>query len=128
MMLSRCSYLAAPSETDPGIPSDHQMIEDLDAEQSASLDQPAGDPLVVPGRFRVTRRVVVREDHRCGVPQERIPEYAMRGHEGVVDRADAHRGRLQDAVLGVEKHDEAVLSVSTTDERHDVLGDLLGIP
>jgi hypothetical protein len=103
------------------------VVEHLDADDPTGLDDPARHPLVVPGRLGVTGRMVVGDDDRRGVRQQGVPQDLARGHEGVVERADADGDGLEDAVLGVEHHGDAVLAVRGAEQRHDEARDRLGV-
>jgi hypothetical protein len=58
-----CLYQAFFFETSESVLSDDNVIENVDADDLACVDEPPGDAQVFFRRFRVTGRVVVDEDY-----------------------------------------------------------------
>jgi hypothetical protein len=58
-----CLYQTFFFKTGESVLSDDDMIKDVDADDLARVDEPPRDAQVFFGRFRITGRVVVDEDH-----------------------------------------------------------------
>ena len=58
-----CLYQAFFFKTSESVLSDDDVIEDVNADDFARVDETPRDAQVFFGRFRVTGRVVVDEDH-----------------------------------------------------------------
>ena len=73
-----------------GLPN-HEMVEHVDVEELAGLDELFGEQHVV-GRGRgVAGWVVVHHDNRGRVELDRLAEHLGDAHPGAVERANRHR-------------------------------------
>lgn len=84
------------------------MIEDVDVQQLAALDDFAGHDDVFRGGRGIARGVVVRDNEGGAVLPKRVAKDLADTDEAGVEGADVHGGDGQHVVLGVEE-DEAQL-------------------
>ena len=78
------------------------MVEHADVDQCQRLPEALGDADIGLAGFADTGRMVVREDHRCGIVGERLLDHFARVDAGAIDGAAEHFAQRDHAVAVVE--------------------------
>jgi hypothetical protein len=84
--------------------TDDDVIEDSNTDKLACLAQPPRQGEIFAGGRWITARMIVNEDHRRCVAEDRGLEHFPWVHEGRGERAEAHQIDPDRAILAVEEH------------------------
>ena len=96
------SYFTRLPDRAKAAPGDHDVIQDADIQQLSGFDQFFRKTQVFLAWLRITRWVVVNQDHRgCAFAQRQL-EYFRQPHRGVVDGADIKLLFLDQSVARVQ--------------------------
>ncbi len=97
-----CNHAVVPKAEMVAV-ADDDMIEHLNADHLACLDQPPGEQNVFLARFGIAARVVVDKDDRRGRFADRGLKGIARMYDGGGKAADRNYLLADDLVLGIEQ-------------------------
>src|SRR5438093_1444596 len=116
---------AALLEGDEAVVAEDDVVEELNAEESAALVEAEGDAAVFGAGAGVAAGVVVDDDDGGGAGDDGVFEHLARVDEAAVKDADGDDAGLHHAVLGVEQEAAEVLLLQVAHLGHEEVGDVL---
>src|SRR3954471_8782617 len=115
---------APVAERDPGVVTDHDVIQDVEVQEPSRRDRLGGEVEVLRRGRGVARGVVVDEDDARSVEPDGVPEQLPDPDERRRDVADVDAGHALHDVLGVEAEEPQLLALEPAHLGQQPVGDV----
>src|SRR5437762_2339255 len=120
----RCSggERAAPAQADPASRAEHEMVDDVDAQEPPGVRCLPGGADVVGRRRGIAARVVVRQEDGGRVPAHGVLEQLRDADGRARDAASIERSDRDQTLLSVEQRDDELLTIEMREVRRERRG------